>query len=305
MLSNQICSGCSRQVRLTTAIQSPRCPAYRFSLLPPIPETRSCLHCHIPIPADSPTIRCVCCKATRYPEPCYTPCYDYQVPFLVRLEVMQYPSCRLRRLNMVQHPSDFRQTTDVSFNPTLNSFQSISAPIQTPQPKRRKYLPPAPIIERQPSVLNRTVAFLFQKHESRMTASDLFPPDVSTSLVRRSIARFEKEIGIASRDIAYYSYSMLTSFANAHQILDKNPVLQLLEGFLDLCGYTNSFWNLYLGYNTALLHGSAPKFSTVNKVNVTLYQNYPEAFIDLTLTKEYLITKSYSIEVVLKLHPSS
>jgi DNA-directed RNA polymerase subunit RPC12/RpoP len=160
MLSNRICSGCGRQVRLVTTIQSPRCPACRFSLLHPIPETRPCLRCHVPIPADSPNIRCVRCEAARYPEPCFTLCYDCRVLFLVRPGVMRCRSYRLRRSSVVQRPSDFRQTIGVSFNPTSNSFQPISAPMQTPQPKRRRSLPPALALERQPSVLNRAVAFL-------------------------------------------------------------------------------------------------------------------------------------------------
>jgi hypothetical protein len=41
----------------------------------------------------------------------------------------------------------------------------------------------------------------------------------------------------------------------------------------------------------------------VNKINVTLCQNYPESLTDLTLTKEYLIAKSHPVGVVLKLRP--
>jgi hypothetical protein len=70
-----------------------------------------------------------------------------------------------------------------------------------------------------------------------MSASGLFPPDVSTSLVRRSMARFEKEMRVASRDIACCSCGMLTPPADARQIPDEDPVLRPLEGFLDLCGY--------------------------------------------------------------------
>jgi hypothetical protein len=118
------------------------------------------------------------------------------------------------------------------------------------------------------------------------------------------MARFEKEMGVASRDIACCSYGMLTPPADARQILDKDPVLRPLEGFLDLCGYTDGFWNLCPGCNAALLRGSAPKFSAMNKINVTLCQNYPEALTDLTLTEEYLIAKSHPVGVVLKLRPS-
>ena len=118
------------------------------------------------------------------------------------------------------------------------------------------------------------------------------------------MARFEKEMSVASRDIACCSYSMLTPSTDARQILDEDPVIRPLEGVLDLCGCTDGFWNLCPACYAALLRGLAPKFSAVNKINVTLCQNYPEALTDLTLTEEYLIAKSHPVGVVLKLRPS-
>lgn len=306
-ISNRICSGCGRQVRLSTAIQSPKCPACQFSLLPPIPETRPCLRCHVPIPAESPNIRCMRCEAVRHPEPRYTPCYDCRAPFIVRPGVMRCSSCRMRRLSVVQRPSDFRQTASASFDPTLNTlnlYRPISAPMQIPLSKRRRSLPAAPTLERQPSVLYQAVTFLLQEHESRVCASGLFLPDVSVSLVRRSMARFELEMEVASRDVTCYSCGLLTPPpTGARQVLEQDPIIRPLEGFLDQCGFTNGFWNLCPGCHAALLRGSVPKFSALNKINVTLCQNYPEALTDLTLTEEYLIAKSHPVGVVLKLRP--
>jgi hypothetical protein len=95
----------------------------------------------------------------------------------------------------------------------------------------------------------------------------------------------------------------VNSSCRCRQISDEDPVLRPLEGFLDLYGYTHGFWNLCPGCNAALLRGSAPKFSAMNKINVTLCQNYPEALTDLTLTEKYLIAKSHPVGVVLKLRP--
>ena len=46
-----------------------------------------------------------------------------------------------------------------------------------------------------------------------------------------------------------------------------------------------------------------PKFSANNLIHITLFQQYPTALEDLTLTKECLIEKYYSVEVVVKLQP--
>lgn len=275
MLSNRFCSGCGRQLRLSTTIQSPRCPACRFSLSPPVPETRPCLVCLLPIPAGSRSIRCRRCDAVRHPEPRYTPCYDCRAPFIVRPGVMRCSSCRSRRSRVVQRPSDFCQTAGASFDPTLNALNLLpmTTPVLVPSSKRRRSSPAAPVLERQPSVLDQAVAFILQEHESRVCASSLFPPDISVSLVRRSMARFEKEMEVASGDIACCSRGVLTLPTSARQISDEDPVIRPLEGFLDQCGYADGFWTLCSGCHAALLRGSVPKFSALNHINITLCQN--------------------------------
>lgn len=303
MLSNRLCSGCRRQLRLSTTIQSPRCPACRFSLLPPIRETRPCLRCFVPIPADSPNIRCMPCDALLSSNPHYSPCYDRRLPFAARPGVMRCRNCRLRRSSVVQRPSDFRQTIGISFDTNLNSFPPLTTTTNPPQLKRRRSIHPALLSTSQSSVIDRAIEFLVQEHESRVLASGLFPPNISIPLVRQSIARFEKEMTVSSRDISCCSCGMLIPSNDTRQFLDRDPVLEPLAGFLDRCGYIDGFWNLCSGCHASLLRGSVPKFSAGNKINVVLCQHYPDALKDLTLTEEYMIAKSHPVGVILKLRP--
>ncbi|KAJ5198759.1 uncharacterized protein N7498_007876 [Penicillium cinerascens] len=216
---------------------------------------------------------------------------------------MRCRNCRLRRSNVVQRPSDFRQTIGIYFDPNLNSFPPLITPAHPPQPKRRRSIPPGlPSTSRSP-IIDRAVEFLLQEHESRVRASGMFPQDISTPLVRQSIARFEKEMAVSSRDIACCTCGMLIPSNDTRRFLDGDPVLEPLAGFLDRCGYIDGFWNLCSGCHAPLLRGSVPKFSAGNKINVVLCQHYPEALKDLTLTEEYLIAKSHPVGVVLKLRP--
>jgi hypothetical protein len=119
--------------------------------------------------------------------------------------------------------------------------------------------------------------------------------------MRQSIARFEKEIAAPSRDVACCSCGTFIRNTNARRLLDGDPVLGPLEGFLDRCSYIDGFWTLCSGCHAALLRGSAPKFSAGNNMNLVLCHHYPEALKDLTLTEEYLIARSHPVGVIVKL----
>lgn len=86
-------------------------------------------------------------------------------------------------------------------------------------------------------------------------------------------------------------------------LINEDPLLQPLQGYLDNCGWNNGSWSLCFQCHSTLLRRSIPKFSAINHVNVTLCQHYPIALDGLTLTEEYLIAKSHPIGVVLKLRP--
>ncbi|CAG8102726.1 unnamed protein product [Penicillium nalgiovense] len=313
MSSIRPCYDCGRQVRLSTTIQPPRCPACRLPFLPPMLETHPCLRCHVPVPASSSGVRCARCEAVLSLDVSYSPCYDCWIPFPSRPGVMRCFNCRSRRTNVVQRPVNFRLTYGTSFDPTMNSFELPNTPTNPSQRKRRRSLPrdlppPTPAsdtIETEDTsfVINRAVNFLLQEHCSRVAASSLFPPEISPSHIRLSVTQFEKGMALASRDITCSSCGTFVPTTDTRQVLDGDSLLRPLEGFLDRCGYIDGFWNLCSGCHAALLRGTAPKFSAENKVNVTLCQGYPDSLKDLTLTEEYLIAKSDPVGVIVKLRP--
>ncbi len=88
---------------------------------------------------------------------------------------------------------------------------------------------------------------------------------------------------------------------NIYQINTENDIIQLLQGCLDHCGHYENFWDFCISCYIALYHGSIPKFSTKNLVNVTIYQDYPSILEDLTAIKECLIAKCHPVGTILKL----
>lgn len=313
MLSNRLCYDCGRQVRLSTTIQPPRCPACRLSRFSPLLETRPCLNCHVPIPIHSSNMRCASCEVSPSLNPSYSPCYDCRNPFPVRAGVIRCFDCRSRKLTVVQPPVDFRHLPASSFDPYVNTFERPN-PLQNPtRRKRRQSQPPPPprptprpqTIESDSMsfAINRGVDFLRKENELRVLASNIFPSAVSSSDIRLSVARFENEMALATGDTTCSSCGKIVPSTDIRRFIDGDPLLRALEGLLDSCGCNDGFWNLCSVCHAALLRGSTPKFSAKNNINVTLCQHYPEALKDLTLTEEYLIAKSHPVGVVVKLRP--
>lgn len=178
-----------------------------------------------------------------------------------------------------------------------------------PQQRRLRspHSPPSRIHDIESSSVSLTIdrasCFLRQEHESRLCASNIFPPEISPSQIRLSVRRYEDGMDLFSRDATCASCGRLSPLSDARRFLDGDPLLRPLEGFLDSCGWKEGFWYLCSACHSALLRGSAPKFSAKNLVNVTLCQHYPDALKDLTITEEYLIAKSHPVGLVIKLRP--
>lgn len=302
MLTLRSCFDCGRQVRLSVTIQPPRCPACRLARLPAPLETRPCLRCRIQIPINSSDLHCRGCQARRASD---VTCRDCGNPFPARPHIIRCPACRARRSTTIRAPIDFSRLHSTSFDPFVNSFQR-SDPHQQICPRTLPSTSPPTQSTQSVSmsfVINQGISFLRREYESRVHASHVFPPQISPSHIRISIARFENDMAIASRDATCSSCGKLVPSHDIRQFLDRDPLLQPLEGFLDICGRSNGFWNLCSMCHAALLRGSVPKFSAKNNVNITLCQDYPCALKDLTLTEEYLVAKSHPVGVVIKLRP--
>lgn len=273
MLTLRLCNGCGRRVRLSTTIQPPRCPVCRLSNLPSVLETRLCLGCQLPIPTHCPDPRCTNCRSAVASAPNYSPCFDCGNNFPARPGVVRCLTCRSRR-SAAPPPVDFGPIFSTSFNPAANSFQRLDLP----QIKRRRPESQVPESSRlqitttcnASFVIDRGVDFLRQEHKFRVNASEAFPSPISPSNIRLSVARFEKSLELASRDLICAACGKLVPSTNVRQILDNDPILYPLERLLDDCGWCEGYWNLCSVCHAALLRGSPPKFSAKNNVNVTL-----------------------------------
>ncbi|OQE09689.1 hypothetical protein PENFLA_c103G07811 [Penicillium flavigenum] len=144
-------------------------------------------------------------------------------------------------------------------------------------------------------LVKQALGFLCHEYNARARASLHFPTPVTDSQVRLSVARFETELAIAAMDTTCSSCGRFVYTTETRRVFANDPVLLSLKDGLDSCGWSDGCWNICSLCYAALLRGSVPKFSMRNKINVTLCQHYPDVLKDLTLTEEYLISKSYPV----------
>lgn len=205
MLTHRSCVTCGRSVRLSTAIQPPRCPACRLAVVPSPPETRPCQRCHLPLPVTSPALCCAGCQVRQTYD---TSCLDCGKYFAGRRHIIRCPDCRSRRLTAPRTPVSSGRF-QASFDPFTNSFQQPNNhPRRRSRPSRQRISLISPSSSRSriqpidcdPSFLavNEAIAFLRQEHESRVQASETFPSPICSSYIRSSFIRFDNEIEIAS-----------------------------------------------------------------------------------------------------------
>jgi hypothetical protein len=185
----------------------------------------------------------------------------------------------------------------------------LPSPI-TPQ-KRSNPPPLRPTVKRQGTVaqpsfqgsLDRALSFLRDELEGRAVASDAFPPEISCSHIRTSIARYEAEISAAAKRRVCCSCGKFVPITDTYHVDIEDPLLLPLEGTLDSCGRHGDTCDLCSSCHNSLNRDVIPKFSAKNLVNVTLCQNFTSVLEGLTLTEEYLIAKCHPLGVVLKLRP--
>jgi hypothetical protein len=84
-----------------------------------------------------------------------------------------------------------------------------------------------------PDSLNRALDFLRDELENRAVASDAFPPEISCSHIRTSVARFEDEISAAAKRRVCCSCGKLVPNTNIYHVDNDDPLLLPLEGALD------------------------------------------------------------------------
>ena len=156
---------------------------------------------------------------------------------------------------------------------------------------------PAPVAVRQ------AVHLLEDEFHRREAASHAFPPDISSSLIRESVSKFEDEMSAASKRTVCSSCGQFVLSTDVHRISDSNNSINCLRGCLDICGRHDDVWQFCSPCHSALRAGKIPKLSARNSINVTTCQHYPSVLEDLTVVEESLIAKCHPVGTILKLRP--
>ena len=109
------------------------------------------------------------------------------------------------------------------------------------------------------------------KYERYAAATESFPPEITSSDIRKSISRYEEITLNASRRSVCASCGRLVQEANIFPVDNVDPLLLPLGGALDRYSRYERTCNVCLSCYKALIRGAIPKFSIKNLVNVTLY----------------------------------
>ena len=149
----------------------------------------------------------------------------------------------------------------------------------------------------------RALSFIRDEYESRVAASDQFPPIMSSSIVRSSVARFEDIMTAAAKRGLCASCGTIVPMSDIHRVEHGNHILNILKGSLDSCGRHENTWDICSTCYGSLIYFRIPKFSCENRINVTLCQDYPSVLNDLTHAEECLIARCHPVGVILKLRP--
>lgn len=84
---------------------------------------------------------------------------------------------------------------------------------------------------------------------------------------------------------------------------EDDRLLQPLHGYLDRCGKHYNDWDVCLPCLKSLSQNTLPTFSALNRVNMTMCQNYPSVLEDLSPVEECLMSKCHPLGMIIKLRP--
>ena len=208
-------------------------------------------------------------------------------------------------MNLASYQSQ-SSTCPPGFNPFRNSILASKrrdivegqTPIH-PKAKRQRIAEISSVSE----AVESAVGLLEEKFQLCKTASQAFPPDISSSHIHSAISRYEDAMTAASDRSICCSCSRFFPTTDIWKISELDDLLQLLEGHLDECGYHNGFWNFCISCHSAINRYKIPKFLFANYVNITTCQHYLPALKDLTPVEECLIAKCHPLGTILKLRP--
>ena len=180
-----------------------------------------------------------------------------------------------------------------AFDPSQNS---LSTELLT---KRRKTAAYPTALE----AVRLAVRLLEEEFELRETASEAFPPNITSSHIRASVRKYEDEMLAASERCVCCCCGRFVGAGDIYEIHEGARFNLPPEHTLDHCGLHDKSWDFCTTCHSAVCRGSIPKFSASNFVNVVTCQDYPSALDDLTTVEECLIAKCHPVGAILKLRP--
>lgn len=153
--------------------------------------------------------------------------------------------------------------------------------------------------------INFAIGLLEDEFKLRETASQEFPPEITSSHIRTAISKYENNMSNAQKKSICSCCGRFIATADIYKVGDSDDILLSLQHNLDPCGHNENFWDFCLLCYGALQRDNIPKFSTENLVNITICQDYPSQLEDLTPVEECLIAKCHPVGTILKLRPGN
>ncbi len=163
------------------------------------------------------------------------------------------------------------------------------------------------------SLKSQLLTLLIKTFEHRVIDTHKFLPMVDTGYIRRSVACYERHVEscVAVMSRVCCCCGLFVSSLSSVVVLRSDPmvVVALDEdainmAFLDHYGREiDEYQFCYLCFNI-LKQKKVPKFSSVNKINVVMCQDYLPALEVLTLVEEMLIAQCHPVMSILKLRPN-
>ena len=140
-----------------------------------------------------------------------------------------------------------------------------------------------------------------------------FPPTIDAGHICRSVACYETHVescltiinGICYCCALFVWPSSLAVILKSDPVVVatlKNQVINLT--CLDYCGQEIDEYHFCLLCYYSMKQKKVPKFSSLNKINVIMCQNYPPVLEILTLVEKILIAQCHLVMSILKLCPN-
>jgi hypothetical protein len=202
----------------------------------------------------------------------------------------QQASNTSRRLSIPEHP--FHNVLDLgpvqlsqgphpSSMPSFDQFvNSLAAPPSTELPSKRRRTVAYPTA---PEAAKLAVGLLDEEFELRVTASETFPPSITSSHIRASVTKYEDNMSAVSERSVCCCCGRLIAAGDIYEIYDGAHSILPPQRILDRCGRHENSWDFCTVCHGAVSRGNIPKFSALNLVSVTTCQDYPSALEDLTI----------------------